>query len=66
MQRNEHNCNNLQTLIYTNVDGTVNQRRGSDWIENITRLIAVSSVVLSADPWMLEFLAFMSCKLLFA
>jgi hypothetical protein len=31
MHINEHNRNNLQTLKYINVDGTVNQRLGSGW-----------------------------------
>jgi len=31
MHINEHNCNNLQTLNYINVAGTVNPRLGSGW-----------------------------------
>jgi len=31
LQRNEHNCNNLQTLIYINVARTVNRQWGPGW-----------------------------------
>jgi len=31
MQRNQHNCNNLQTLSYINVAGTESQSQGSGW-----------------------------------